>query len=80
LAKHTIADGFLQSLSVWNSFARKRAEGSEYPADDYHFSIFVIDTDNWMLREFKVGKLYDIDNNSYYDSATGRFSYPIKHN
>jgi hypothetical protein len=79
-ATHTMTDGCLRSLSVWNLFARKRAEGSEYPADDYHFSIFVIDTDNWMLREFKVGKLYDIDNNSYYDSVTGRFSYPIRHN
>lgn len=80
LARHSMADGCLESLSVWNLFAQKRAEGSEYQSDDYHFSIFVIDTDNWMLREFKVGKLYDIDNNSYYDSATGVFSYPIRHN
>lgn len=79
LASHTMADGKLKALSVWNAFATKRQDGA-YQSDDYHFSVFVVDTDNWMLHEIKVGKLYDTTDNEYYDSTAGVFSYPIKHN
>ena len=77
-ASHAISENNeLISLSVWNSFAPK---DGDYQNDDYHFSIFVIDTDHWMLHEIKVGLLYDTTDNAYYNSSTGVFSYPIRHN
>lgn len=78
-APHAMDNGKLSRISVRNAFTEKRNDGN-YQQDDYRFSIFVIDTDNWMLHEIKVGSVYNTSENEYYDSNTGIFSYPIKHN
>ena len=63
----------LWKTSVWNSF-----EWSQDKADEYHFSLFIVDQDNFKLYEIKVGGQYDTSSAAY-DSERGIFVYNYRH-
>lgn len=65
---------YLTKLSLYNAFTTTPSS-----ADDYKFSIFVVDSDNYQLHEIKVGLQYNTDSAGY-DSTSGIFTYDYRHN
>lgn len=65
---------YLNQLSLYNAFTTTPAS-----ANDYKFSIFVVDSDNYQLHEIKVGLQYNTDSAGY-NSTSGIFTYDYRHN
>lgn len=69
-------------IRVINSYGEKNSSSS----DNYGFSIFIFDTDNWWLYEIQVGRHsrndadYPDVEGLYEKIATGVYRYKIKHN
>lgn len=75
------SNGCLENVTLMNGgqFVKAYLDTQRNGSDNYCFSVFVLDDDNFNLHEIKVGYQYHTDSPAY-NSTTGIFTFPIRHN